>query len=106
MGLVPGLIKGLGVTGGTILKTVFPDGWKKPIPAPSRGAERARLTAREHAPTQGLPLRALLHRSIIEEPLRQAGRVPAAPIWHLPAFGVYAPSVDPRILTDAEYLAS
>ena len=34
MGLVPGLIKGLGVTGGTILRTVFPDGLKKPLCAP------------------------------------------------------------------------
>ena len=37
MGLVPGVIKGLGVTLGEARKTVFPDGLRKP-PAPSRGA--------------------------------------------------------------------
>ena len=38
MPLVPGLIKGLGVTAREGLKTVFPGGFRKPIPAPSKGA--------------------------------------------------------------------
>ena len=38
MPLVPGLIKGLGVTAREGLKTVFPGGLRKPIPAPSKGA--------------------------------------------------------------------
>ncbi|MEA2292348.1 MAG: NADH-quinone oxidoreductase subunit [Solirubrobacteraceae bacterium] len=38
MSLVPGLIKGLGVTAKEGLKTLFPDGLRKPVPAPSRGA--------------------------------------------------------------------
>ncbi len=37
MGLVPGVIKGLGVTLGEAKKTIFPDGMLK-APAPSRGA--------------------------------------------------------------------
>jgi len=37
MGLVPGVIKGLGVTMGEARKTVFPNGFTKP-PAPSKGA--------------------------------------------------------------------
>ena len=37
MGLVPGVIKGLGVTLGEAKRTVFPGGLTKP-PAPSKGA--------------------------------------------------------------------
>ena len=32
---VPGLIKGLGVTFGTMVKTLFPDGAKNPVPRPA-----------------------------------------------------------------------
>ena len=50
MGLVPGLIKGLGVTGGTILRTVFPDGIKKPIPNPVKGAETVQYPHEKEEP--------------------------------------------------------
>ena len=35
--LPTGIVKGLGVTGGTMLRTIFPDP-KKPIPNPVKGA--------------------------------------------------------------------
>jgi NADH-quinone oxidoreductase subunit I len=35
---LPGSIKGLGVTLKTAMRTMFPDGMKRPIPSPSRGA--------------------------------------------------------------------
>ena len=50
MGLVPGLIKGLGVTGGTMLRTIFPDGWKKPIPNPVKGAETVQYPHEKESP--------------------------------------------------------
>ena len=37
MGLVPGMIKGLGVTAKSAIETIFPDGPLKP-PSPSKGA--------------------------------------------------------------------
>ena len=37
MGIVPGMIKGLGVTAKTAYQTIFPDGPLKP-PSPSKGA--------------------------------------------------------------------
>ena len=49
MGLVPGLIKGLGVTGGTMLRTIFPDP-KKPIPNPVKGAETVQYPHEKEAP--------------------------------------------------------
>ena len=52
MGLVPGLIKGLGVTGGTMLRTIFPDP-KKPIPNPVKGAETVQYPhEKEEPPTR------------------------------------------------------
>ena len=36
--LPTGIVKGLGVTGGTMLRTIFPDP-KKPIPNPVKGAD-------------------------------------------------------------------
>ncbi len=50
MGLVPGLVKGLGVTGGTLLRTVFPGGFKKPIPAPIRGAQTVQYPREKEIP--------------------------------------------------------
>ena len=38
MSLVPGMIKGLGVTARELGRTLFPEGLKKPIPQPSKGA--------------------------------------------------------------------
>jgi NADH-quinone oxidoreductase subunit I len=35
---IPGVLKGLGVTAKTMTETLFPDGLKKPIPQPSKGA--------------------------------------------------------------------
>ena len=37
MGIVPGLIKGLGVTAKSAYQTIFPDGPLRP-PSPSKGA--------------------------------------------------------------------
>lgn len=51
MGIVPGLIKGLGVTAKTGLKTVFPGGIRKPIPAPSKGAVTVQYPHEKEAPT-------------------------------------------------------
>ena len=59
MGLVPGLIKGLGVTGGTILRTVFPDGIKKPIPNPVKGADTVQYPHEKEEP----PPRPRRHRA-------------------------------------------
>ncbi len=50
MGLVPGIIKGLGVTGGTLLRTVFPDGLKKPVPNPVKGAETVQYPHEKEVP--------------------------------------------------------
>jgi len=35
---LPGLMKGLGVTFREMTNTMFPGGWKKPLPQPSKGA--------------------------------------------------------------------
>jgi len=51
MGLVPGLVKGLGITGGTIILTVFPRrGLKTIIPAPSKGAATVQYPHVKEAP--------------------------------------------------------
>jgi NADH-quinone oxidoreductase subunit I len=50
MGLVPGLFKGLGVTAKTMGRTLFPDGIKKPIPRPSKGAHTVQYPHVKEAP--------------------------------------------------------
>ena len=49
MGLVPGIIKGFGVTGKTALKTIFPDGPLKP-PSPAKGAATVQYPHEKEAP--------------------------------------------------------
>ena len=51
MGLVPGLVKGLGVTGSTIVRTVFPKrGMRTLMPAPSKGAATVQYPHVKEAP--------------------------------------------------------
>ena len=49
MGLVPGVIKGLGVTAKSAYETVFPDGPLKP-PSPSKGAVTVQYPHEKEAP--------------------------------------------------------
>ncbi len=51
MALVPGIIKGLGVTGGTLLRTLFPDGITKPVPNPVKGAETVQYPREKETPS-------------------------------------------------------
>mgnify|MGYP001817898512 CR=1 FL=1 len=50
MAKVPGLIKGLGVTFGTMMRTLFPDGMKNPLPRPSVGAHTVQYPHVKEAP--------------------------------------------------------
>ena len=59
----PGLIGGLGVTFGEMMKTVFPDGIKKPIPNPVRGAVTVQYPHEKEAP----PTRARGVIALLEE---------------------------------------
>jgi len=45
-----GLIKGLGITGKTMLKTLFPGGLKKPVPNPALGAVTVQYPHEKEAP--------------------------------------------------------
>lgn len=45
-----GMLKGMGVTGRTMLRTLFPDGLRKPVPAPSRGAHTVQYPHVKEAP--------------------------------------------------------
>ena len=47
--LPTGIVKGLGVTGGTMLRTIFPDP-KKPIPNPVKGADTVQYPHEKEAP--------------------------------------------------------
>ena len=47
--LPTGIVKGLGVTGGTMLRTIFPDP-KKPIPNPVKGADTVQYLHEKEAP--------------------------------------------------------
>ena len=49
--LPTGIVKGLGVTGGTMLRTIFPDP-KKPIPNPVKGADTVQYRTKEAPPTR------------------------------------------------------
>ncbi len=51
MGLIPGLVKGLAVTGGTVARTVFPKrGLKTLVPAPTKGAATVQYPHVKEAP--------------------------------------------------------
>lgn len=50
MGLVPGMIKGLGVTARTAIETIFPDGPLKP-PNPNKGAVTIQYPHEKEEPT-------------------------------------------------------
>ncbi len=59
-----GLFKGLGVTGKTMLKTMFPGGFKRPIPSPSQGAATVQYPhVREAPPTRARGVIALLEEN-------------------------------------------
>ena len=68
MGLVPGLVKGLVVTGSTVVRTVFPKrGMRTLMPAPSKGAATVQYPhVKEAPPPRGpgrdRPARGQLHR--------------------------------------------
>ena len=52
MGLIPGLVKGLAVTGGTVVRTVFPKrGLRTMVPAPSKGAATVQYPHEKETPT-------------------------------------------------------
>jgi len=67
MGIVPGMIKGLGVTAKTAYDTIFPDGPLKP-PSPSKGAVTVQYPHEKETPTarRGLPVR----RPVLESRVR------------------------------------
>ncbi|MYB85681.1 MAG: NADH-quinone oxidoreductase subunit I, partial [Acidimicrobiaceae bacterium] len=51
MGLVPGLVKGLVVTGSTVVRTVFPKrGVRTLVPAPTKGAATVQYPHVKEAP--------------------------------------------------------
>ena len=62
--LPTGIVKGLGVTGGTMLRTIFPDP-KKPIPNPVKGADTVQYphegSAANPSPRCDRPARGELH---------------------------------------------
>lgn len=47
---IPGLIKGLGVTARTMLRTLFPQGLRKPVPQPTKGAHTVQYPHEKEAP--------------------------------------------------------
>ena len=47
---LPGLVKGLGVTFRTMMRTLFPDGAKNPVPRPSVGAHTVQYPHEKEAP--------------------------------------------------------
>ena len=47
---LPGMFKGLGVTAKTMLRTLFPDGLRKPIPQPTKGAHTVQYPHEKETP--------------------------------------------------------
>ena len=47
---IPGMFKGLGVTAKTMLRTLFPDGLRKPIPQPTKGAHTVQYPHEKETP--------------------------------------------------------
>ena len=56
---IPGVLKGLGITAKTMAETLFPDGLKKPIPQPSKGAATVQYPHVREEPAAARPWRHL-----------------------------------------------
>ena len=78
---IPGVIKGMGLTAKTMKETLFPEGLKKPIPQPSKGAATVQYPhEREEPPTRARGVIALKEDKIVIS--RTAASIDAIPASH------------------------